>query len=164
MSAPPPPQAGPFSRSDIEIANRAADGFVRVYYAAYDSDTRATDVPKFYRQDSTLTWNGTALQGAEGMHQLLQGMPPTVHEMQSFDCHPVPGTSPPQLLITVSGNVTHGAGPTGNPKGSNPKDPEGHPRVFCQTFMLVVDPTAPPSKPGEMAKYYVCADSFRFVG
>ena len=153
---------------------------MRVYYSAYDSDTRATDVPKFYRHDSTLTWNGTALQGAEGMHQLLQGMPPTQHEMQSFDCHPVPGmwpvlkrangadrsigTSPPQLLITVSGNVTHGAGPTANPKGSNPKDPEGHPRVFCQTFMLVVDPTAPPSKPGEMAKYYVCADSFRFVG
>ena len=79
----------PSSRS-IEIANRAADGFVRVYYSAYDSDTRATDVPKFYRQDSTLTWNGTALQGAEGMHQLLQGMPPTQHEMQSFDCHPIP--------------------------------------------------------------------------
>lgn len=41
---------------------------------------------------------------------------------------------------------------------------DGFPRVFSQTFMLAPDPNAPPTKTGEVAKYYVTADAFRFVG
>ena len=74
------------------------------------------------------------------------------------------GAQPPSLLITVSGNVTHGLGPSGNPPGTPARSIEGHPRVFSQTFILVPDPTAPPTKPGEVAKYYVGADALRFVG
>lgn len=90
-------------------------------------------------------------------------MPMTKHEIQSFDCQPVPGTSPPSLLVIVSGNVTHGRGPSGNPPNTPAKTVEGHPRVFSQTFMLVPD-TSAAIKPGEVAKYYVSADSLRFVG
>jgi len=64
----------------------------------------------------------------------------------------------------VSGNVTHGRGPAGNPPDTPVRSVEGHPRVFSQTFILVPDSTAPPTKPGEVAKYYVGADALRFVG
>ncbi|TFK41862.1 hypothetical protein BDQ12DRAFT_677289 [Crucibulum laeve] len=154
----------PLLPTDIEIATRAADHFTRIYYTTYDSDTRLLDLPQFYRPSSSLTWNGTPFQGAEGMRQLVEKMPTTKHEIHSFDCHPIPGTQPPSLLITVSGSVTHGRGPSGNPPTTPRGNIEGQPRVFAQTFMLVPDPAAPPTKPGEVAKYYVGADALRFVG
>jgi len=73
------------------------------------------------------------------------------------------GSQPPSLLITVSGNVTHGGGPAANPPVTLKKNIEGHPRVFSQTFMLVPDNTSLP-KVGEVAKYYIIADTMRFVG
>lgn len=75
----------------IEIATRAADHFTRIYYTAYDSNTRLDDLPKFYRPSSSLTWNGKPFQGADGLRQLIENMPSTKHEVQSFDCHPIPG-------------------------------------------------------------------------
>ncbi|KZT27689.1 NTF2-like protein [Neolentinus lepideus HHB14362 ss-1] len=150
--------------SDIEIAARAADQFTRLYYTVYDSDTRSDDIPNFYRSTSTVTWNGTGYQGSEGVKSMMERMPPTKHEVQSYDCHPIPGNQPPSLLITVSGTVTHGKGPIGNPASTPRGSLDGQPRVFSQTFMLVPDPTAPPAKPGEVAKYYVGADAMRFVG
>lgn len=74
------------------------------------------------------------------------------------------GSQPPSLLVTVSGIVTHGRGPSGNPPTTPAKTIDGYPRVFSQTFMLTPDPTAPPTKPGEVAKYYVQSDAMRFVG
>ncbi|KII93618.1 hypothetical protein PLICRDRAFT_171349 [Plicaturopsis crispa FD-325 SS-3] len=152
------------TRKDIEIATRAADHFQRVYYTTYDSPTRVEDLPKFYRPTSSLAWNGKPYQGSDGVKDLIQKMPPTKHDVQSFDCHPIPGSQPPSLLVTVSGNVVHGKGPSGNPAATPAKSIDGQPRVFSQTFMLVPDPTAPPTKTGEVAKYYVNADSMRFVG
>ena len=152
------------SPPSIEIATRAADHFTRIYYATYDSDTRLADLPQFYRPSSSLTWNGKPFQGADGLRQLIETMPMTKHDVQSFDCHPIPGTQPPSLLITVSGNVTHGRGPAGNPPNTPNRAIDGNPRVFSQTFMLVPDSAAPPTKPGEVAKYYVSADALRFVG
>jgi NTF2-related export protein 1/2 len=75
----------------IEIATRAADAFTRLYYTTYDSPTRVDDLPKFYRSSSTLTWNGNPCQGTEGVKKLIQDMPSTKHEVQSYDCHPIPG-------------------------------------------------------------------------
>lgn len=152
------------TRNDIEIATRAADHFTRLYYSTYDSPTRVDDLPKFYRPSSSLTWNGKPYQGSDGVKELIQNMPITKHEVQSFDCHPIPGSQPPSLLVTVSGNVQHGRGPAGNPAATPAKSVDGQLRVFSQTFMLVPDPTAPPTKTGEVAKYYVNADAMRFVG
>ncbi|KAH9828689.1 NTF2-like protein [Rhodofomes roseus] len=152
------------TKNDIEIATRAADQFTRLYYSTYDSATRVDDLPNFYRPSSALTWNGRPFQGSEGVRKLISAMPTTKHEIQSFDCHPIPGSQPPNLLITVSGTVTHGRGPAGNPPATSSKSVDGQPRVFSQTFMLVPDPTAPPTKAGEVAKYYVNADALRFVG
>ncbi|KAI0032144.1 NTF2-like protein [Vararia minispora EC-137] len=151
------------TKEDIEIATRAADHFQRLYYTAYDSSTRVDDLPNFYRPNSAISWNGNPYAGAEGMRQLVMGMPKTKHDVLSFDCHPIPGTQPPSLLVTVSGNVTHGEGPVGNPVSTPAKNIEGHPRVFSQTFMLAPDSTVT-LKPGEVAKYYIIADALRFVG
>lgn len=115
------------------------------------------------------------------MQELLSKMPPTRHEVQSFDCHPVPGSfvlafeeitqlnglfistgsQPPSLMVSVSGTVTHGKGPAGNPAATPARSVDGQPRVFHQTFMLVPDPT---TAPGEPQKYYVNGDILRFVG
>ncbi|KAF8265778.1 NTF2-like protein [Lactarius quietus] len=151
------------TKEDIEIATRAADHFTRLYYSAYDSPTRVEDLPNFYRPNSAVSWNGNPYEGTQGVRDLIAKMPKTQHEVLSFDCHPIPGSQPPSLLITVSGNVTHGGGPNANPASTHKKNIEGHPRVFSQTFMLVPDTTAPP-KVGEVAKYYIIADTMRFVG
>ncbi|KAF8625183.1 hypothetical protein AX15_005492 [Amanita polypyramis BW_CC] len=156
--------SAPLSPTDIEIATRAADHFTRIYYSAYDADTRLSDLPQFYRLSSSLTWNGKPFQGADGLRQLIENMPPTKHEVQSFDCHPIPDTNPPSLLLTVSGNVTHGRGPAGNPPNTPSRTLDGHPRVFSQTFLLTPDPATPATKPGQVAKYYISADTLRFVG
>ncbi|KAI0003826.1 NTF2-like protein [Russula compacta] len=151
------------TKEDIEIATRAADHFTRLYYSTYDSSTRVDDLPNFYRPNSAVSWNGNPYEGSQGVRDLIAKMPKTQHEVQSFDCHPIPGSQPPSLLVTVSGNVTHGGGPGANPPLTHKKTIEGHPRVFSQTFMLVPDNTAPP-KVGEVAKYYIIADTMRFVG
>lgn len=74
----------------IEIAVQAGTSFVQLYYAAYDASNRAEDVPKFYRTHSAISWNGNPIQGPEGLSDLLKKLPATVHNVQSFDCHPVP--------------------------------------------------------------------------
>ncbi len=75
----------------IEIATRAADHFTRLYYSAYDSSTRVDDLPNFYRPNSAVSWNGNPYEGSQGVRDLMAKMPKTQHEVQSFDCHPIPG-------------------------------------------------------------------------
>lgn len=84
----------------IEIATRAADHFTRLYYTTYDSATRIDDLPNFYRPTSALTWNGKPFEGVDGVRELVAGIPVTKHEVQSFDCHPIPGspTAPPSIV------------------------------------------------------------------
>jgi len=47
-----------------------------------------------------LTWNGKPFQGTDGLIELVSKMPATKHEVQSFDCHPIPG-KPAVLVVTV---------------------------------------------------------------
>lgn len=149
----------------------------------YDSVQRAEGVPKFYRSNSCLTYNGTAVTGPVAIKELLERLPITKHEVQSYDCHTIPSecitvvsytnpiyapfslaTSPPGLLINVSGLVTHGqpsagggsagGGGSGETKTvPSSRNVDTQPRVFSQTFILM-----------KMEKYYISADSFRFVG
>lgn len=176
--------------SDIEIAVQAGTSFVQLYYAAYDADSRAEDVPKFYRSHSAISWNGNPIQGPEGLADLLKKMPATGHNVQSFDCHPVPNTQGPSLLVTVSGMVQHGPPPPTwtNAMGEKKDKPgiptglfgggatgtsnlhnytrtvDGQPRVFSQTFVLMRDPDTAGAEPGKLGKYIIKADTLRFVG
>jgi NTF2-related export protein 1/2 len=77
--------------NSIEISTRAADHFTRLYYSAYDSSTRVDDLPNFYRPNSAVSWNGNPYEGSQGVRDLISKMPKTQHEVQSFDCHPIPG-------------------------------------------------------------------------
>ena len=77
--------------NSIEIATRAADHFTRLYYSTYDSSTRVDDLPNFYRPNSAVSWNGNPYEGSQGLRDLVAKMPKTQHEVQSFDCHPIPG-------------------------------------------------------------------------
>ena len=49
------------------------------------------DLPNFYRPSSAITWNGNPFAGTEGIRELLNDTPITKHEVQGFDCHPIPG-------------------------------------------------------------------------
>jgi NTF2-related export protein 1/2 len=69
---------------------RAAEAFTRVYYKTYDSPTRAQDLPAFYRPSSAVAWNGHPYPGVDGLRALIEAMPRTRHEVQSYDCHPIP--------------------------------------------------------------------------
>lgn len=75
----------------VGIANKAAERFTHQYYTVYDSPNRVDDLPKFYRPTSAISWNGNPLQGAEGVRKLIEGMPVTSHEIQSYDCHAILG-------------------------------------------------------------------------
>lgn len=167
------------SRADVEIANRGADQFLRLYYTAYDSTARAADLPKMYRASSKAMWNGTALEGVEAVRDLAAKLPRTKHDVQSYDCHPVPGTTPPALLITVSGTVLHGPAAVAAGAGKGPVAArfggkvEEQPRVFSQSFLLLQDPEAAGeagAAAGDAAdknkgpRYYIKTDNMRFVG
>ncbi|KZS93191.1 NTF2-like protein [Sistotremastrum niveocremeum HHB9708] len=159
------------AKADIEISAQAARAFVQLYYPAYDSAGRDEDVPKFYRSYSSILWNGNPVTGADALKDFLKGIPTTAHEVLTYDCHPIPNTKGPSLMISVSGTVRHGpdtgplyvTGPNGKEKPKS-KTVDGQPRVFSQTFVLVPDPDAPAVEPGKLGKYVVSADSFRFVG
>ena len=77
---------------------RAADQFQKMFYATYDSSSRIEELPKLYRATSALSWNGKPYQGVEGVRELLTKMPVSKHEVQSYDCHPIPGGSPSLLM------------------------------------------------------------------
>jgi hypothetical protein len=65
------------------------------------------------------------------------------------------------LLVTVTGTVRHGPPPQPNPAAAAKKPVfENEPRVFNQTFILIPDETVVGGEP----KYFVKADSLRFVG
>jgi hypothetical protein len=71
------------------------DGMMTLLKAALATgtvvQTRLGELPKLYRPTSALTWNGTPFQGVDGLVSLVENMPPTKHDIQSFDCHPIPG-------------------------------------------------------------------------
>jgi NTF2-related export protein 1/2 len=68
-------------------------------------------------------------------------------------------TSPPSLLVTVSGTVMHGSSASVTQPSSRSLDDQL--RLFAQAFMLAPDTDA---APGAQVKYYVLSDDMRFVG
>lgn len=48
---------------------------------------------KFYRDTSHITYNGTAVNGENAIKVFLEQLPISKHEIQSYDCHPIPSES-----------------------------------------------------------------------
>ena len=87
----------------MEIANQAATAFIQLYYPTYDGSTRSEDVPKFYRPYSSISWNGNPITGPDALKDFLKGIPATSHEIQPYDCHPVPSAPYDFLAIAMYG-------------------------------------------------------------
>lgn len=54
-------------------------------------------VSKFYRPTSLFNWNGTSVTGVDKIKEFLAKIPSSKHEIQSSDCHAVPGTQRPTI-------------------------------------------------------------------
>ncbi|CAG8732364.1 2309_t:CDS:2 [Acaulospora colombiana] len=163
------PRPNKISRPEVDGINRTAEGFLQLYYDLMDGSQRDARITLLYRDTSLMIWNGETITGVEKIKEFLAKMPESKHEIQSWDCHPIPGsatTTSPPILITVSGTVLHGTMPTKIPQT---KKPGVLPRVFSQTFVLAHDPASQPpattsDQPASNEVYYVRSDTLRFVG
>ena len=48
-------------------------------------------LPTLYLPDTTIVWNGNPIAGSREFAAMLQSMPVSKHDLQSFDCHPIGG-------------------------------------------------------------------------
>ncbi|KZT62659.1 NTF2-like protein [Calocera cornea HHB12733] len=153
----------------VELAGRAADDFVAVFYSNMDAAAGRLNIIKMYRPTSTLVWNGNKIQGLEALNDFFTKLPPSRHDVQAYDCHAIPGLNDrkPSLLLSVSGTVVHGKDAIDNPppRGYNVED--AWPRTFSQTFVLSPDLEGS-GLPREqwllVDRYYILSDHMRFVG
>ncbi|KAH9823987.1 hypothetical protein DFH28DRAFT_230767 [Melampsora americana] len=163
-------------------ANKSAETFVNHYYATYDSLNRSTNLPKLYHSDARIVWNGNAIIGIQSLsNQLLNQLPFSKHEIQSYDCHLISPSQPqsidssPTLSITITGQLIYSSNqfPTNYkipdfyklPHHSNSNESnslnsklDGLPRIFSQSFILISVSS------NNSSNYQILADSFRFVG
>ncbi|SCZ98983.1 BZ3500_MvSof-1268-A1-R1_Chr3-1g05747 [Microbotryum saponariae] len=149
----------------IQAAAVVAEGFVKAYYSAQDLDPtkRPEAVCKLYHPTARITWNGNPIPASD-LAAFATRLPVSKHEVQSFDCQPVAGSTsmgPPSLVLSVTGQVTHGTHPP-NTATPHSKDYDWLPRVFSQALILVWDPIGDPAVPRDPG-YRIQADSLRFV-
>lgn len=87
---------------------------------------------------------GNAFSGAQQYSEFLGRLPMSHHEVDAYDCHPLPATINAQgacgILINTTGSVKY---------GDNPSK-----RTFSQTFILMPDEK-------QAGNYYVQSDNFR---
>ncbi|KZO96331.1 NTF2-like protein [Calocera viscosa TUFC12733] len=158
---------------NVELAGRAADDFVAVFYSNMDAASGRPELVKMYRPTSTLVWNGNKIQGLEALNDFFSKLPPSKHEIQMYDCHPIPGTEgmnsrKASLLLSISGTVVHGKDAIDNPPSrSATAVVDALPRVFSQTFVLSPDLEGsglPPEQWQMVDRYYILSDHLRFIG
>ncbi|TNY22755.1 hypothetical protein DMC30DRAFT_414766 [Rhodotorula diobovata] len=171
------PLGAPVAAASIDsvVANstRIADSFVQRYYHLQDLAPleRAQALPSLYAPTARITWNGNPIAPPD-LAAFAQQMPQSAHDVQAFDCHPISGsasgTQPPSLVVTVSGQVTHGPTPTPASAAVSNKNFDGLARVFSQSLILVPTPAAgagvvdPAAAAVGEAGYVVASDCFRF--
>jgi NTF2-related export protein 1/2 len=87
---------------------------------------------------------GNAFSGAQQYSEFLGRLPMSHHDIDVYDCHPLPATINAQgacgILINTTGTVKY---------GDNPSK-----RTFSQTFILMPDEK-------QAGNYYVQSDNFR---
>ncbi|GAA5975611.1 hypothetical protein JCM5350_002668 [Sporobolomyces pararoseus] len=141
-----------------------AETFVSRYYTAQDvpPTERPTQIHPLYAPTARITWNGNPISYGD-LPAFVQQMPQSKHEVQAFDCHPISGSAaggPASLVVTVTGQVTHGPNPTPSAGSINSRNFDNLPRVFSQSFILVFTESGDPSV--GVGGYQIAADSFRF--
>ena len=73
-----------------DLALATAQAFVGSFYTQMDRSRQT--LPDLYRDDVRCSWNGNAAAGRREVETLLSRLPASKHEVQSYDCHPVPGS------------------------------------------------------------------------
>jgi hypothetical protein len=127
-------------KNRLDANARAGEIFVKdYYYRVYD--TSRHEVHRFYRDDSTVIWNGNAKKGVQSLNDFFKQLPPTRHTILSIDCHPMPGTDPSRanVLVSVAGTVEYA---------------QQDPRQFSHSFVLVQE---------AKGTYYILNDCFRLT-
>ncbi|KAI9595328.1 hypothetical protein BDF19DRAFT_441524 [Syncephalis fuscata] len=153
----------------------AIKGFIESFYKAYDRDRQR--LAGYYRDHSVLIWNGNILTGTAALSEFYARMPPTIHDVQTLDCHPMPAPAmfdgpgaPPtalQLIALVSGQVRHGdaaveeaskttSASTRRTQGSRLGVNGVDNRVFSHQFTLREDSSSPDG-------YHILSECVRFV-
>mmetsp|Transcript_8652 Transcript_8652/g.17855 ORF Transcript_8652/g.17855 Transcript_8652/m.17855 type:complete len:122 (+) Transcript_8652:26-391(+) len=99
-------------------AQEIAQAFVQHYYTT--RDTNPTALASLYQDGSTLTFEGTMVQGGAAISQKFQSIGPVKHQHKSMDVQPGPNSS--YLVIFITGSVQIG--------GDNPLH-------YCHFFQLV---------------------------
>ncbi|GAA5832717.1 hypothetical protein JCM3766R1_004310 [Sporobolomyces carnicolor] len=166
----PKAQAAPTGIEAIVADSTAkAEQFVTRYYTAQDAAPleRPNEIHALYAPTPRVTWNGNPIPYTD-LAQFVQQMPVSHHDVQAFDCHPISGSAnggPASLVVTVTGQVSHGPNPTPSAGSITSKNFDNLPRVFSQSFILVYtgDATASGAAAASgVGGYQIAADSFRF--
>ncbi|KAI9487573.1 MAG: NTF2-like protein [Benjaminiella poitrasii] len=128
----------------VNIAEKSSEQFIQFFYPNYD--TQRQNLGNLYRDNSAILWNGNAFSGAQQYSEFLGQLPMSYHEVDVYDCHPLPATMNAQgacgILINTTGTVKYGDNPVK--------------RHFSQTFILMPDEK-------QAGNYYIQSDNFRFV-
>ncbi|KAI8820454.1 uncharacterized protein EV422DRAFT_70713 [Fimicolochytrium jonesii] len=132
--------ANPLAESAL-VAARAADNFVPAYYKVCDRQRHL--MHQFYREISTLLWNGNPVPGRDCGEFFLK-LPATDHIIHTYDAQPVLDRG--QILVTVNGTVKYGA------------HAQAQTKAFAQVFVLSPDVTSI-----QKGQYFIGSDHFRFT-
>ncbi|XP_063287054.1 NTF2-related export protein 2 [Pelobates fuscus] len=129
-------------RTDVNLACRAADEFVNLYYETIDK--RRRQLTKLYMDTATMVWNGNAISGQAALVEFFEMLPSSEYQVSMFDCQPVcEQATQGQKTVLV---VAHGS----------VKFEGNKPHYFNQNFLLSLHATATSNV------WKIASDCFRF--
>uniref|UniRef100_A0A8C5QJN2 NTF2-related export protein n=1 Tax=Leptobrachium leishanense TaxID=445787 RepID=A0A8C5QJN2_9ANUR len=129
-------------RMDVDLACRAAEEFVTLYYETIDK--RRRQLIKLYMDTATLVWNGNAISGQAPLIEFFEMLPSSEFQVNMFDCQPVHEQATQgqkTVLVVAHGTVKF----EGNKQ-----------HYFNQNFLLTLHAT--PSN----SVWKIASDCFRF--
>ncbi|KAM4696860.1 NTF2-related export protein 2 [Rhinophrynus dorsalis] len=129
-------------RTNVDLACRAAEEFVNLYYDTIDK--RRRQLTKLYMDTATLVWNGNSVSGQAALIEFFDMLPTSNFQINMFDCQPVHEQA-------TQGQKTVQVFAHGSVKFEGNKN-----RYFTQMFLLTLHAT--PSS----SVWKIASDCFRF--
>ncbi|XP_053328650.1 NTF2-related export protein 2 [Spea bombifrons] len=129
-------------RRDVDLACRAAEEFVPLYYDTYDK--RRRQLIKLYADTATMVWNGNAVSGRDALVEFFEMLPSSQFQINMFDSQPVHEQATQgqkTVMVVVHGSVKYEGNKLHN---------------FNQNFLLTIH-TTPSSQ-----VWKIISDCFRF--
>ncbi|XP_053420215.1 NTF2-related export protein 2-like [Nycticebus coucang] len=90
----------------VDLACRAAEEFVNIYYETMDKRRRA--LTRLYLDKATLIWNGNVVTGLDALTNFFEMLPSSEFQVNMLDCQPVheqATQSQTTVLVVTSGTV-----------------------------------------------------------